>query len=46
MNRAQCHYDQGNFDKSIEDLQSGLQHAKEDQVALVLYKLGLSHYAH
>jgi tetratricopeptide (TPR) repeat protein len=43
MHRAQCEYDQGHHEKSIEDLQQGLEVGANDPQ--VLYKLGLSFYA-
>jgi tetratricopeptide (TPR) repeat protein len=43
MHRAQCEYDQGHYEQSIEDLIKGLEVSHEDPQ--VLYKLGLSYYA-
>ena len=40
MHRAQCHYDLGEYDKSIEDLNIAL-HIKSDDPQ-VHYRLGLS----
>lgn len=43
LHRAQCYFDQEIYDKSIEDLNLGLEISKQDPQ--LYYKLGLSLYA-
>ena len=43
MHRAQCYYDLGQFDRSIEDLNTALNITQDD--AQLYYRLGLSQYA-
>lgn len=44
MHRAQCYYDLGDYEKSIEDLNTALDIKRDDPQ--VHYRLGLSQYAH